>query len=267
MNRKILSALLIAVITVMLTINAQATVTNEKQETEKLTVTNNNGINSGITKDLEVILKNSDNKTYSGIMNDIYLTLDYCMDVATTSYKEVDIVRKSLEEDVIEEPEVITVMFTDSYVNCRTEPNTESAVITKIKLGAEIQTVGNEQGWYKVKLEDGSYGYIYEEYVRDTNPLEYIGEYKLTYYTDSVRCCGVAGQKTASGHTPVEGTTIAADPGIPFGTKLYINGNIYTVQDRGSAIKGRVLDVYKDLPDEALLQLGVDYADVYIYRD
>lgn len=272
MNRKILSALLIAVITLLLSItsiNGNTNVTNEKQETEKLTVTVNevtkNELNSGIIKELEVILNKSDDKQSAGFIDSMYSTLRYSMSTATISINETDIVGEAIPEDLQEE--IITVKYTDSLVNCRLEPNTESEIITTVKLGGEVQTVDIVDGWYKVKIEDGVYGYIYGDYIRDTSPLEYIGEYKLTYYTDSVRCCGIAGQKTASGHVPIEGVTVAADPNIPFGTKLYIDGTIYTVQDRGGAIKGKVLDVYKDLPDEALLELGVDYADVYIYKE
>lgn len=53
--------------------------------------------------------------------------------------------------------------------------------------------------------------------------------------------------KTASGITPQEGVTIAADLGcFPLGTKICIGGREYTVQDKGSAIKGLHFDVWKD---------------------
>lgn len=60
--------------------------------------------------------------------------------------------------------------------------------------------------------------------------------------------------KTASGTTPKEGVTVAADKSIhPLGTKLYIecpsypsvNGE-YTVEDVGGAIKGKRIDIYFD---------------------
>ena len=53
--------------------------------------------------------------------------------------------------------------------------------------------------------------------------------------------------KTASGITPQEGVTIAADLScFPIGTKICIGGHEYTVQDKGSAIKGLHFDVWKD---------------------
>jgi peptidoglycan DL-endopeptidase CwlO len=44
----------------------------------------------------------------------------------------------------------------------------------------------------------------------------------LTAYCSCAKCCGRAGEKTASGYYPQVGITIAAPRNIPFGTKLYI---------------------------------------------
>ena len=268
MNRKILSALLIAVITILLALNTNI-VTNEKQETEKLTVAEetkqikNGHLNSGISKELSNVLDNLNLSLSSGITKEISDKLFISMSYATISINETEKVAQANGEE-----EVLITKYTTRKVNLRTAPDINSDVQEVLNIATPIQIVDEENNneWYKVKKDD-SFAYIHRDYVSDTEPiLEYIGEYKLTYYTDSVRCCGTAGQKTASGIYPTEGI-VAADASIPFGTKLVINGNIYSVQDRGSAIKGKVLDVYKDLPDEALLQLGVDYADVFIYRE
>ena len=48
--------------------------------------------------------------------------------------------------------------------------------------------------------------------------------------------------------------------GVPFGTKLSINGQIYTVEDRGTAY-GHV-DIFMGSHSEAL-GFGMKYADVY----
>ena len=48
--------------------------------------------------------------------------------------------------------------------------------------------------------------------------------------------------------------------GVPFGTKLSINGTIYTVEDRGTTY-GHV-DILMGSHAEAL-QFGLKYADVY----
>lgn len=94
-------------------------------------------------------------------------------------------------------------------------------------------------------------------------PSEYgslLGNFKLTAYCSCPVCCGLwSGGPTASGVMPEENHTVAM-AGVPFGTELIINGQVYTVEDRGTPY-GHV-DIYMDDHDEAL-QFGVQYAEVY----
>lgn len=95
----------------------------------------------------------------------------------------------------------------------------------------------------------------------DADAGEYLGTFKLTSYCSCPICCGVwSGGPTASGVMPAEGRTVAM-AGVPFGTKLLINGYIYTVEDRGTPY-GHV-DIYKNSHEEAA-QFGVQYAEVYL---
>lgn len=88
----------------------------------------------------------------------------------------------------------------------------------------------------------------------------YLGRFKLTGYCSCSICTGQwSGGSTASGTTPTAGRTIAMG-GVPFGTKLMINGQVYTVEDRGTAY-GHV-DIFCSSHSEAL-SFGVQYADVY----
>ena len=87
----------------------------------------------------------------------------------------------------------------------------------------------------------------------------YLGNFKLTAYCNCAQCCGTAGNATASGVYPTSGHTVAMG-GIPFGTQLLINGQVYTVEDRGTPY-GHV-DIFFDSHSEALA-FGVQYADVY----
>ena len=48
--------------------------------------------------------------------------------------------------------------------------------------------------------------------------------------------------------------------GVPFGTQLLINGNVYTVEDLGTPY-GHV-DIFFDSHSDALA-FGLQYADVY----
>ena len=87
----------------------------------------------------------------------------------------------------------------------------------------------------------------------------YLGNFMLTAYCNCAQCCGTAGNATASGTTPTAGRTVAM-AGVPFGTQLLINGNVYTVEDLGTPY-GHV-DIYCGSHEEAL-SFGLQYADVY----
>lgn len=99
-----------------------------------------------------------------------------------------------------------------------------------------------------------------EESEIDTSQGKYLGRFKLTAYCTCSICCGKwAGGGTASGAAPTPGRTIAM-AGVPFGTKLRINGVVYTVEDRGTAY-GHV-DILMGSHAQAL-RFGMKYADVY----
>lgn len=95
----------------------------------------------------------------------------------------------------------------------------------------------------------------------DKEQEKYLGRFKLTAYCACEKCCGKWSQigLTASGTKPVQGRTVAMS-GVPFGTKLLINGHVYTVEDRGTPY-GHV-DVFFSSHSDAL-QFGKKYADVY----
>ena len=77
--------------------------------------------------------------------------------------------------------------------------------------------------------------------------------YIITAYCHCAKCCGKTDGITASGVKAVEGVTVATDSSIPFGTKVYIDGvGERIVQDRGSAIKGKKIDLYFENHQSAL---------------
>ena len=93
-----------------------------------------------------------------------------------------------------------------------------------------------------------------------------LGNFKLTYYCSCEICCDVETGITATGTPVVEGQTIAVDPNvIPYGTKVIINGHIFTAEDCGGAIKGNRIDIYVNDHNRANA-LGVNYADVYLLK-
>jgi 3D (Asp-Asp-Asp) domain-containing protein len=79
-----------------------------------------------------------------------------------------------------------------------------------------------------------------------------------------VKCCGKTDGITATGVKAKEGRTIAADPKIfPYGTKILIDGNVYTVEDCGSAIKNNKVDIFFESHEKAL-NFGVQYLTAYV---
>ena len=160
-----------------------------------------------------------------------------------------------------------TLYVSASSLNVRDKADKSGKVVKKLRQNAKV-SVGQkitvyidgakQPVWYKLK---GSDGYVAAKYLSD-KPKEtadssegvLLGTYRITYYCSCAICCGRVSHTTASGAPTVEGVTIAADPSIPFGTKLKINGHVYTVQDRGGAIRGNHIDIYVSSHSKALSQ-------------
>lgn len=107
--------------------------------------------------------------------------------------------------------------------------------------------------------------------IKDAAPVETVpaerweslGTWKLTAYCP-LECCNGKGRAwtTASGAPMEAGKTVAVG-GLPFGTELMINGQIYVVQDRG--VKGKHADIL--LPDHhSAREFGIQKAEVFIKR-
>lgn len=79
-----------------------------------------------------------------------------------------------------------------------------------------------------------------------------LGQFTITGYCGCDHCSGTH-NLTYSGVVPTANHTISADLNLfPLGTKLKIDGITYTVEDKGSAVKGKTLDIYYDTHEEAL---------------
>ena len=91
-----------------------------------------------------------------------------------------------------------------------------------------------------------------------------LGTFTITAYCGCSKCSGGHG-KTASGTTPTEGRTIAADTSIlPFGTQVVIDGVVYTVEDCGSGVCGNHIDIFF-ANHESALAYGRRSVKVYRY--
>ena len=87
--------------------------------------------------------------------------------------------------------------------------------------------------------------------------------FKVTAYCSCAKCCGKVTGRTASGSHAVAGKTVATSGQFAFGTKLNINGQEYTVEDRGGAIQGNRIDIYMNSHAEAVAW-GVKYLPVQV---
>ena len=106
--------------------------------------------------------------------------------------------------------------------------------------------------------------YIQEESSSETSK-EYCGRFKITHCCGCEYCCGEnACGITASGTVATAKRTISTSSNFEFGTKLEINGEIYTVEDRGN-FDENTIDIYCNTHEEAI-EKGVFYADVYIVK-
>ena len=90
-----------------------------------------------------------------------------------------------------------------------------------------------------------------------------LGQFKLTAYCPCYSCSEGWGRMTSSGNLAQERHTIATDPSvIPEGTKVEINGVVYTAEDIGGGVRGNHIDIFYESHEECL-QFGVRYAEVY----
>ena len=91
-----------------------------------------------------------------------------------------------------------------------------------------------------------------------------LGEFLITAYCPCMQCCNKTDGITATGTKATQGRTIAVDPKvIPYGTTVMFDGNIYTAEDCGGAIKQNRIDLFFDSHQSAL-EWGKQYHEVFI---
>ena len=101
-----------------------------------------------------------------------------------------------------------------------------------------------------------------------TGEALYTLEVEVTHYCACAKCCGSNAQGlTASGKQAAVGM-VAMSSHYPFGTRIMINGTMYTVEDRGgSGIENNIhrVDIY--VPDhQQALRMGRYTTTATIYR-
>ena len=93
---------------------------------------------------------------------------------------------------------------------------------------------------------------------------ENVGRHRITHYDSGACCNGRNAGRTASGAPMQVGRTIATGRQYPFGTRLLINGTIYTVEDRG--VPNGCIDILVGSHAEANRR-GLFHTNVFIWRE
>ena len=97
-----------------------------------------------------------------------------------------------------------------------------------------------------------------------TGHWENVGRYRMSHFCPCRKCNGSNAGRTASGAPMSIGRTVATGREFPFGTRLLINGTIYTVEDRG--VPNGCVDILVGSHSEAY-QRGVFRSDIFVWRE
>ena len=97
-----------------------------------------------------------------------------------------------------------------------------------------------------------------------TGHWENVGRYRMSHFCPCRKCNGSNAGRTASGAPMTVGRTVATGREFPFGTRLLINGTIYTVEDRG--VPNGCVDILVDSHGEAY-QHGVFRSEIFVWRE
>lgn len=122
---------------------------------------------------------------------------------------------------------------------------------------SEENTRENQSSTQKKAQKDGE-----EPVPEETAGGVSCGFFEITGYCNCEICTG-ENQLTFWETTPRAGHTAAADLEVfPLGTKLMIDGEIYVVEDTGTALTGKKIDIFYETHEEAL-ESGRRQAEVF----
>lgn len=148
--------------------------------------------------------------------------------------------------------------------------------------------VGNGEHGFRIEMDwdslpDGNYlieGWVGDQKIPNTityqkgdvedepeaaaGGLKSLGVFRTTGYCPCYQCSEGWGRHTCTGAIATAGHTIAVDPRvIPYGSKVMINGVVYTAEDRGGGVKGNHIDIFFDTHAQTR-QHGSRSAEVFL---
>ncbi len=189
------------------------------------------------------------------------------LDVATLSYYEMKAVNYEAEQLANLEKSEKQI---DDVLSSKAQDDKDKAALDELTAQATTEEVTTETTT-EVTTQSPASNYeapVVTTYADANGTYVSIGDFVLTAYCPCPICCGqysnMTNPTTASGTTATAGRTIAADTSVlPFGTQVVINGQVYTVEDRGGAIKGNRIDIFFNSHQEAL-EFGRRVSTVYV---
>ncbi len=140
--------------------------------------------------------------------------------------------------------------------------------VYQIEGSLDVKQFGNTQSYVKgeVPQEKESEPSLETDALATAKATRSLGIFRTTGYCSCSRCSGKWGKRTSTGAIPRSGHTVAVDPRvIPYGTRLMINGVIYTAEDCGSGVNGKHIDIYYDSHLQALRH-GSRKMEVFLVR-
>ena len=177
----------------------------------------------------------------------------------------------------ITESDLQLAVYATAVLNVRSGPGTDYDVVKQVNPGDQIDVIAvTSNGWYKTY--NGNYvsadlttttpptptptpkpAATATPAPKETTPQQTAAAIdtssgvscKITFYGPQDNGDGSYSLTTATGATCTQGVTVAADWSVyPAGTVIYIENDplggdgYYTVQDKGSAVKGAMIDIF-----------------------
>lgn len=146
----------------------------------------------------------------------------------------------------------------------RIRMNTDAFVdgIYLIEGWAEDQKLSNTQTYTKGEIAQPET----EECDDSADAMTSLGVFRTTAYCPCYQCSEGWGRKTSTGATAKANHTIAVDPNvIPYGSKIMINGVVYTAEDRGGGVRGNHIDIFYDTHSQTR-QHGSQSTEVFLIQ-
>ncbi len=143
------------------------------------------------------------------------------------------------------------IQFKSEGLQTASETKTEADVKQAVESAADPESAA--------KTDNRGFGTVETEESTQYEKGELLGSFQIVgYYGDGI---------TYSGVKPQANHTVSADRTVlPIGTKILIGKTVYTVEDIGSGVKGKMIDIFFDTREEAVnvTRDGAVHADVYL---